>query len=295
MIKNCRHQHRDVTTASTVRLAICQPTRRPVLKTWRAETKWGSATITGRIGQRHADFIECSRAVAEEQGLDGAERFCCIVDPNKLRTAMSEGRARMEWRQMRGLADDLRTCSISDLRIAARPTFGVVTAGILDSVVFEGIGQAPTRPCARLGGVVARGGEGRDLWKVSFSEPWTALIGADLPISYRGHLPHIVALRHGVSQAVARFMLSHNPGATYLLPEVLRIVGVAPSVLHHRRREINEDIEGLAAAGVWVSGDEVSTAGPNLNPGGPNLNPGGPKLNPGFPKLNPGSYRLIGP
>lgn len=265
------HRHQDVNTASAVRLGIFQPTRRPVTSTWQAETRWGSATITGRLGQRHVDFLECCRMVAESQGLDGAGRFCCVVDPNKLRTAMSQGRARLEWSQMRDLADDLRTCKISDLRITAHPNFGVVTAGVLDSVLFDNVGKVPTRRGTRLEGVVvkegvvirpgraAQAGEGRELWKVAFSEAWTALVGADLPISYRGHLSQIISLRRGASQAVARFMLSHMPGASYSLDEALRIVGVAPAVLRHRRRDVQEDAEALAEAGVHVVDGKIFT------------------------------------
>ncbi len=266
-----QHQHKDVSTASVARIGIFQPTRRPVEKSWAVETQWGSAQITGRLGQRHTDFMECCRDVAQLVGLDNVGRHCCIVDPSKLRTALSHGRARLSWTQMKGLANDLRTCSVSNLRIKSMPGFGVVTAGILDTVEYQGVEQVPARAGTRLNGVVMKdravvkagplaGPDARrELWMVAFSKAWTELIGKDMPVSYRGRLRQIIALRHGASQAVARFMLTHEPGAEYSIDNALTIVGVHKSVLRHHRRELHEDAEGLAAAGVIIAGDAITT------------------------------------
>lgn len=265
------HQHKDVSTASVARIGIFQPTRRPIRKTWEVKTGWGSARITGRLGQQHNDFIECCRDVALSEGIDGAGRYCCIVDPNKLRTALSAGRSRIPWDQMKKLAHELRECSLADLHIKSQPEFGVVSAGVLDAVEYKGVKQLPASPGARLGGVVMMkravvkpgqlaGDEcRREIWMVAFSKAWTKLIGADMPVSYRGRLRHIVALRHGASQAAARFMLTHESGASYQIDTVLQVIGVHKSVLRHHRRELHEDAEGMAAAGVIVAGDEITT------------------------------------
>lgn len=269
--KQIEHQHKDVSNVSVARIGIFQPTRRPIERTWLVETEWGSAQITGRLGQQHNDFIECCRDIALSDGFDGAGRYCCVVDPNKLRTALSVGRSRVPWGQMKKLADELRTCSVSDLHIKSRPGFGVVSAGVLEAVEYEGVEQVPARASTLLGGVVMKkravvrpghlaGADGRrEIWMVAFSKAWTELIGADMPISYRGRLRHIVALRHGASQAVTRFMLTHESGAGYQIDTALQIVGVPKSVLRHHRREIHEDAEGMAAAGVLVAGDEIAT------------------------------------
>lgn len=269
--KHIEHQHKDVSTVSVARIGIFQPTRRPVTKTWSVETKWGSAQITGRLGQQHNDFIECCRDVAKADGVDGVGRYCCVLDPNKLRTALSQGRSRLSWLQMTDLADDLRKCSVSDLHIKARPGFGVVTAGVFDAVYYRGVDQVAVRAGARLDGVVMKDraivkpgraagpDERRELWRVEFSKAWTELIGTDMPISYRGRLRHIVALRHGASQAVTRFMLTHESGASYTLDTALQTVGVPKSVLRHHRRELHDDAEDMAAAGVIVAGDEITT------------------------------------
>jgi hypothetical protein len=216
---------------------------------------------------RHRDLIECAKLTAVEKGIDAVGRYCCIVDPNKLRGAISQGRSRVCWQQMKDLAEDLRTCKVRDLEIFSRPSFGVITAGILDSIVYQGVGQVDARagtlagdkPCGR-----------RELWKTAFSEAWTYLFQHDIQISYRGHLPKIVALRHGVSQAIARFMLSHQLGATYNLKETLQIVGAGrDETTRHRIRELLADERSLQEMGITIQGVNL-------------------QLDPEFRKTNPG-------
>jgi hypothetical protein len=295
--KQTHHQHPDVSTATQCRCAIAQPTRRPKYRCGaRVETEHGCATIDGRIGQQHIDFIECCRlpSVAVAQGLDGADRYVCIVDPNKLRTAMTgkkrtlKGKpARVSLAAIKIIAEDLRVCRIRDLTIFRMPGWGVVTAGILDSVSFEGVGQ-----------VSGRSGKGnelidRELWEVPFSKAWTKLIADDLPVSYGGRLADIVSLRHGVSQAVARFMLSHQPGASYSVTTALCAVGATDrSMMHHRMREIMDDVEALAEMGITLDAGYLTTGAPNHIPGAPKHIPGAPKHIPGAPKHIPGAIGL---
>jgi hypothetical protein len=248
------HGHPDVTTAAQCRISIFQPTRRPRFSTGLVETAFGKAEVSGRLGQPHRDFIECCRlpSVALAQGLDGAERYCCIIDPNKLRTAMSGTKrtsndkpGRVSWQQLKDIAEDLRQCRVQNLKIFSRPNYGVVTAGILETVMYQGVGQVEGR--AGQGNKVSE----RELWKIPFSEAWTALIGDDLPISYGGHLPQIVSLRHGISQALARFMLSHQHGATYGFNEAFGFVG-ATGRFRDRLDEIIKDAHELAGVGICI-------------------------------------------
>lgn len=254
-MKRLTHQHHDVSIATHARGALFQPTRRPrELMSMVVKTAHGEAVVTGRIGQRHLDFLECARQVAEAQGIDLMDRHCCIVDPYKLRRAMNSGRdaESSTWHQLKGLARDLRDAEIEQLRIYSRPGLGVVTAGVLDSVMFDGVGTALGR-CGR-GRRLAE----KELWLIPFSPAWSALIGADMQLSYRGHLHDIVSLRHGFSQAVARFMLSHAPGATYGRRTVLDAVQ-ARGRARDRWAELRDDAEALGAMGVMVEADRVMT------------------------------------
>lgn len=258
-----RHQHADVTTAAQCRISIFQPTRKPVWRTAEIETPFGYAVVEGRLGMRHRDLIECAKLTAVEQGIDAVGRYCSIVDPNKLRGAMSQGRSRICWQQMKDLAEEMRTCKVRDLEIFSRPGFGVITAGILDSIVYKNVGQVDARP-----GTL--GGQQRELWKIAFSEAWTYLFQHDIQISYAGNLAKIVSLRHGVSQAVARFMLSHQPGASYNLKETLQIVGAGrEETTRHRIRELIADESELAEMGILIQGVTL-----HLDPACRKSNPG---------------------
>lgn len=239
----------DVSTAFQARGAIAQPTRRPRFVTSHIiKTQHGEAVVSGRLGQQHLDFIECARRVAIEAGIDGVGRFCCVVDPYQLRKALSAGRHPVCWGYIKELAMDLRQCEISRLKIYSRPGFGVVTAGILDAVVYRGVGKIAGRNIH--GSQQAE----RELWLIPFSIAWTELIEKDTPISYRDQLPALVALSHGVSQAVGRFMLSHKPGtARYTLAGVLDAVGAGDtSTRRHRLKELLADAPQLAGAGIKI-------------------------------------------
>ena len=69
-------------------------------------------------------------------------------------------------------------------------------------------------------------------------------------------------LQYSVSQAVARFMLTHEVGADYLLQTALTILGVPAKHQARATRQIFEDETGLAETGVIMTGEHVRKAEP---------------------------------
>src|SRR5699024_8638613 len=78
-------------TALQARVMIYQPSQRPRERKgeW-METSFGRCRVTGRLGQRHADVMECVLYVAERKRelTDGGVEL--LVDPAKLRRTLSD-------------------------------------------------------------------------------------------------------------------------------------------------------------------------------------------------------------
>lgn len=258
------HRRQDVSTAGHVRLSIFQPTRRPTLRESIAvQTQWGECVVTGVLGQQHLDLLECAFDVAICRGQDEIGRYCLVIDPYRLGLAMGSGRSAVPSSQIRACLTDLRTSSLTHLKIYNCPAIGVVSGGILETVMYEDVGErrGPSFIREVVNGAVKKvpvKGSKRQLWKIPFSLPWTRVILGDLSISYAGRLRQIVALRHGVNQAIARFMLSHRverstgKNVVYSLNTALEAVGSDRRTRHHRLREMKDEQEKLASLNVFI-------------------------------------------
>lgn len=97
------------------------------------------------------------------------------------------------------------------------------------------------------------GGE-RKLWKVELGKALCALIGRDL--WQRRDPQPIAGLRHGISQAVVRHVLSHKVAScdNWSIDTLIHAVAgeLNWDTLRDRRRELREDAAALADLGVSV-------------------------------------------
>jgi hypothetical protein len=103
--------------------------------------------------------------------------------------------------------------------------------------------------------------QSRPLWTVRLGKPLIELLTHDLPLYYDP--APIARLQHGVSQAVARHVLTHSraPTGGWRLDELIQTVG-APGRLDHRRRDVLADAQGLTAAGIGVQDGRVTVIQP---------------------------------
>jgi hypothetical protein len=120
--------------------------------------------------------------------------------------------------------------------------------------IIETVIESPaTRPDPLTGGQ-------RHLWRVKVGDALLALMKHDLHLMYDP--TPIARLKNGISQAIARHILSHKsePNGGWKLDNIIQIVtagdaltGVLTGVsLRHRRREIRSDADGLAAIGITI-------------------------------------------
>jgi hypothetical protein len=228
------------TTVTPARVRLFQPSQRPVARRgeW-IETPWGRVRVSGRLGQRHADIYEAIRHTA----LDSRERDSqtdLLVDPARVRRALGQHYSYSTlWR----LLDEIMQAVVE---IDAPSVRGL--GHLIDSVV-----ESKRRVRDPL-----TGGE-RTLWVVRLGLAARALDQHDIPL-YHNPAP-VARLQHGISQAVARHVLSHKsePRGGWVLDGI--IVAVAGEIkgqaMADARRRVRSDAAGLAELGIEIDGDRV--------------------------------------
>ena len=102
------------------------------------------------------------------------------------------------------------------------------------------------------------GGE-MEMWRVEIGKAGTMLIENDLKLYYRTQ--EISGLRYGISQAVARHILTHKtePNGGWKLDEF--IYSLSPNVfdcaLKDRRKELRQDANQLLKIGIRVEKNRI--------------------------------------
>jgi hypothetical protein len=230
--------------------------------------------VDGRLGQRHADLLEaiqyCAERLREEDG--GTIRL--LVDPAKIRRIMSDDGYSEE--QLWKLLKEMRECTIE----IDTPTMRLM-GGVIESAAKAKHATArnpfatrfvptPSPPALRSSsgkrrkGVVVATDRARKLWVIRLGLGWTELMRLDLPLHYD---PSPVAhLQSGISQAVARHILTHShaPNGGWTIDGLLSAVAgdLRGQALRDARRWLHKDALGLAEIGIVVAGDRVSVGTP---------------------------------
>ncbi|OIQ86947.1 hypothetical protein GALL_312060 [mine drainage metagenome] len=275
---------RITTTLIPARVRLFQPTQRPVTTRgeW-VETSWGRCRVDGRLGQRHADVYEALLFVADQWAIGEDGGAWLLVDPAKVRRRIARGQhstARIqEW-----VAELMQ--AVVWIRAAS---LGVVEESVLLSD-RQDADHLPDHP-----GKVVRSGE-RRLWRVRLGSATVFLLQHDLPLSYDPG--PITRLAHGISQAIARHVLTHKvlPVGGWTVDGLIGAVAgpLAGSDRRNARRNLRADAEGLRAIGISIDGDRVTRV--LQRPGGVLQRPGGVPQRPGVCRLGPGrsgSFRPI--
>ncbi|SEA63416.1 ABC transporter ATPase [Marinobacterium iners] len=236
-------------TALQARVMIYQPTQRPRERKgqW-MDTCFGRCRVTGRLGQRHADLVESMLYVAERKRdvSDGGVEL--LVDPAKLRRTMSDHQYSLT--QIEKLLAELRAATIN----IETPQFDFpIIGGLIDHVIPS--------PMTRLDPLTR--GE-RNLWRVRLGVALVMLLEHDLSLHYQP--APITRLKHGISQAVARHVLTHKhaPAGGWHMDTLIRAVcgdDVAGQAMRDGRRRLRLDATGLATLGIEITDENRVTRG----------------------------------
>ena len=252
------------TTVHQARLQLFQPTRHPVFCTRAMETPWGTAHVTGRLGQMHALLLEALLFHAQKKRVLEEGSVQILVDPYILRTTLSRADGGYSGKGMKTLAQDLRASAI---------TLDIPKLGV-DGFVLDGLLNEITPSSATVPNPVT--GEMRPLWRVTLTKTLAVLLDRDLPLHYDPR--PLAALRTGTAAAVARWILTHRdcPQGGWHIGTVLAAVGAETTggSGRNRRREVRTDRAVLAELGIVINEDRIQRGGVYRTPGGVLSTPG---------------------
>ncbi|WP_248696931.1 hypothetical protein [Pseudomonas aeruginosa] len=157
--------------------------------------------------------------------------------------------SRYSFTQIEKLLAELRAATIT----IETPQFDFpIIGGLIDHVIPSPM----TRPDPLTGGE-------RNLWRVRLGVALVMLLEHDLSLYYDP--APIARLQHGISQAVARHVLSHKiepTGGWYLDTVIVAVAGIVPSkAMRDARFRLREDADELKALGLILDGDRVRKKG----------------------------------
>lgn len=241
------------TTAHQSRLQIYQPTRKPTMQTRTIKTPWGVAKIIGKVGQGHADVMESIFREADKFRIldDGSMQI--LVDPHKVRMTATGGKYQLSHKRLDEITTDLMQ-TIIDMSIPGREYS--VDKGVLITKVQDSVVDAPQSPKTRH---TSFGIKNRKMWRVDIGEHFVRLINQDINLHYDPK--PIAQLKSGVSQAVARHLMTHSttPNGGWAIDTIIRAVGagLTTKTLWERRKEIHEDINGFKTLGLIIENGRI--------------------------------------
>jgi len=236
----------QVVPTSTVMLArvmIFQPSQRPQesKREW-MYTSHGRCRVIGRLGQRHADIMESILYVAERRRDISDGGIELLVDPAKLRRTLSDSQYSHD--HIKKLLSELRAATMEIVTPDMESRGDSIIGGLIDHIIPS--------PMTRYDPLTK--GE-RHLWNVRLGVVLVTLIEKDLCLCYPP--APIVRLQHGISQALARHVLTHKdiPSRGWRLDTLIRAVGgedLSSSMLRNYRWRLKKDASGLLESGIKI-------------------------------------------
>lgn len=230
-------------TALQARLMIYQPSQRPRERAgqWLG-TGFGRCRVTGRLGQRHADIVESMLYVAERRREISDGGIELLVDPAKLRRMLSDHQ--YSHGRIKKLLTDLRVATVEIVTPELERSGESIIGGVIDHVIPSLLKRRDP----------LTNGE-RYLWRVRLGVALVMLLERDLPLYYPP--APIARLQHGISQALARHVLTHkhDPAGGWHLDTLIRAVGgedVSSMTLRNYRRRLKEDAASLIKVGIEI-------------------------------------------
>ncbi len=248
-------------TVTPARLGVFQASQRPLMLAepgqWQ-ETPWGRCRVFGRLGQRHADVYEAARWCAEETRLriDGCTSI--LVDPARLRRALGRDGSEYSHEQLWLLLSEIMS-AVVEIR-ATKPKKFNALGHFIDNVRDS---ENHYRPDPLTG-------RPRPMWVIRLGDVAAVLDQHDLPLHYDPR--PIAALQSGISQALARHLMTHSPSRQpnggWELDRLITSVagGLESDNLRNARRHVRRDADALAEMGIVINGDRVTRAGSVTQP-----------------------------
>ncbi|MBU2842580.1 hypothetical protein [Acidithiobacillus thiooxidans] len=179
-------------------------------------------------------------------------RLSVLVDPYRLRKAISAGRTMLPYAHIEKLLEDLRTAKVEMTWQDGNRHYR------LHEGIIAGFVEASSKPVAS-GTFAQRDEEGcdqdhRSMLKITFGQAMTQMFLEDQSIHYP--LASVVSMKHGLSQAIARYCLSHESVHETFDGICARVGfdldGKAPRTVRSAKEKLRDDAAMLATMGIEV-------------------------------------------
>ena len=246
--KKLTAENLPTTHASAVRLRFFQPSTKPVYtSTELIETPWGWCQVDGQLGQTHADVIDAMMVTAIRLFKEDDGRLQLLIDPYAVRKVVGGG-SQCSYKGLCDRLDDIMRCLVRWESKCGR------LAGV--GHIIDAYTKSKETRHNPFGGQ-------RELWKVTIGAAWAKLIEDDLGLYYD---PVVIAkLNHGISKAVARIMLSHDPKRQphgINIETMLDWLCINKDARRDARRNLKKYAPELESVGVIVSSGKIKVRQP---------------------------------
>jgi hypothetical protein len=237
--------HFPTNTIHAVRLCLFQATRRPQKIEQIIETSFGKIRVKGRLGQTHLDIFEAI-CYSRERKQDEDDRIKILVDPWEIKKKSNQ----LSGSTLEKMLDDLMQAIIEIIE----PERLACTGHLIDHI--DKAYRQDGSPIMRTGRF-----KERQLWTVHLGKAFCTLIKKDIWIGYDP--TGIARLDHGISQAVARHVLSHKdmPIGGWRLKTLIHAAAgdVSDEMRWKYTERVKADAEKMAQIGIFLENGRVRT------------------------------------
>ncbi|MHB8370800.1 MAG: hypothetical protein ACYDBP_14130 [Leptospirales bacterium] len=221
------------------RLPIFAATRRPTERIqWIEENPWGTAEVTGTLGQNHRDLHDLIMTEGLKYDQGKQRELYITIDPYDIQKKMRVIRHDLSY--IYELLKDMQ-----DARVTIKyKDGGDSLGGIVSNIDRE------YKAISGPGGCVLE----RYLWLITMNQTWMKLYDKSIKIRCRPALDLILQMRSGYSQALARFFLTHANDISMPFWKCLEALGIEREA-KLVRRDMKPDAELLARLGITFGTD----------------------------------------
>lgn len=239
------------TTALLSRLQVFEPSRRPENFSRVALTRWGSSSVSGRLGQGHADLLEliCFLGRNPVELPDG--RICVTVDEYQIRKGLGRGRVGSGSQLSKLLSE------IIGARLDLHPNGW--SASISGKLIDEVRQSAQTVPASGRYSLARQRGGHRHLTDVVLGQVMSCLIRRDkVLLTYDPN--KVINSKSGIAQALVRYCQTHRgkPTGGWWLTTVLTHIGSNnPTDWPNKCRELKASAAYLGSFDIRIENGRV--------------------------------------
>jgi len=246
--------HIGVATETLNRVPIFEASMKPRKGTRVFEGKYGMVAVEGRLGQAHKTLLETILWKKELHDYIYTDQFFLggkirvkylkvLYDREKVRKYLAQGKGKYSKERYGVLLDDMMSAKLT-LNIKGEMVKGPLIIDLYDSPTFKSINtKSPIIP------------KKVKLTTIVLGSIATALIDNEIKFTYNPK--PIMSLSSGVSQALVRFLLTHqnHPVAGYHLKQLVKNLDCPTEggEWYDIKRALKRDAEQLEILGVVIN------------------------------------------